>query len=61
MATEMHRFMLSIPKEMESEVQSVKKNYFYDKSYAEMYRQLIQIGLERMSAVDEEEVETTTA
>ncbi len=61
MATEMHRFMLSIPKEMESEVQSVKKNYFYDKSYAEMYRQLIQIGLERMSAMDEEEVETTTA
>ena len=33
-------FMLTVPTE------NLKRDMFYDKPYAEMYRQLIQIGIE---------------
>lgn len=48
MATEMKRFTLSIPVDIENNAKAVKKDIFFDKSNSEMYRQLIRIGLEVM-------------
>lgn len=47
MNTKTIRFMLTVPKDMAQKAEVLKKNMFYDKPYAEMYRQLIQIGIEK--------------
>lgn len=39
------RFMLTVPADMAAKAEMLKKNLFYDKPYAEMYRHLIQIGM----------------
>jgi len=44
MKAENKRIMITIPPDLEAEIQSLKK--FYDKPYAEMYRQIIRTGLE---------------
>lgn len=45
MATNNTRFMLTIPEEIAKRAEVLKKNIFYDRPYAEMYRQLIQLGM----------------
>lgn len=47
MTIEKRPVMLSLPKDLETEVNELKKDKFYDKSYAEMYRQLIRSGITR--------------
>ena len=46
MKAENKRIMITIPPDLEAEIQSVKKEKLYDKPYAEMYRQIIRTGLE---------------
>ena len=48
MAGTMERLMVSIPPEVKSEIDAVKQREFYDKSYSELYRQIIRLGLDRM-------------
>lgn len=42
------RFMLTVPNDMAKRAEGLKKNVFYDKPYAEMYRQLIQLGMDKL-------------
>ena len=42
------RFMLTVPVDMAEKAEWLKKNLFYDKPYAEMYRQLIQLGMDEI-------------
>ena len=46
MKAENKRIMITIPPDLEAKIQSLKKEKFYDKPYAEMYRQIIRTGLE---------------
>lgn len=48
MANVTARFMLTIPVDMAEKAEELKKNLFYDKPYAEMYRQLIQLGMDEI-------------
>lgn len=41
------RISVSISKELEAKIKAVKKDKFFDKSYAEMYRHLIEKGAEQ--------------
>lgn len=50
MATDMKRVMLSLPKDLASETDEVKRHQFYDKPYSEMYRYLLQRGLDALKA-----------
>ena len=47
MATNMKRVMLSIPPEDKEEIEIIKQKEYYDKSYAELYRYLLRLGLEK--------------
>lgn len=47
------RFMLTIPLEMAARAEELKRDFFYDKPYAEMYRQLIRLGMEEMQKREE--------
>lgn len=49
MATAMNRVMISIPADLESEIAQLKQSRFYDKPYAELYRQVIRSGLDMMT------------
>ena len=42
------RFMLTEPVDMAEKAEALKNNLFYDKPYAEMYRQLIQLGMDEI-------------
>lgn len=42
------RFMLTVPSDMAKRAEELKKDIFYNKPYAEMYRQLIQIGMDKL-------------
>lgn len=55
MANTMERLMVSIPAEVKSEIDAVKQRKFYDKPYAELYRQIIRLGLDKMKEVAEKE------
>lgn len=48
MANTRERLMVSIPAEVKREIDAVKQREFYDKSYAELYRQIIRLGLDKM-------------
>ncbi|MPN22543.1 hypothetical protein SDC9_169926 [bioreactor metagenome] len=52
MATDMKRIMLSLPKDLEAEVDEIKRGKFYGQSYAEMYRQLISLGIAQIKNCD---------
>ncbi len=39
--------MLTVPNDMARRAEILKKDIFYNKPYAEMYRQLIQIGMDK--------------
>ncbi len=43
------RFSLTIPSDMAKRADALKKNFFYDKSYAEMYRHLIHLGMNELT------------
>lgn len=49
MAASMNRVVISVPEDIEAEVERLKKTMFYDKPYAEVYRQAIRLGLEKMA------------
>lgn len=42
------KFILTIPTDIEADAAEVKRDLFHDKSYAEMYHQLILIGIEKL-------------
>lgn len=42
------RFMLSVPEDMAERVDELKKTVFYNRSYAEMFRYLIRLGLDEV-------------
>lgn len=44
MATEMRRFMVSIPKELDKKLRSVKQAKFFGDSWSEMCRNLLDKG-----------------
>ena len=48
MPTTNTRFTLSVPTDIAERADTLKKNIFYDKPYAEMYRQLILLGMEKL-------------
>lgn len=48
MATSMNRVVISVPEDIELEVERLKQTVFYDKPYAEVYRQAIRLGLQQM-------------
>lgn len=48
MANMATRFMLTVPVDMAEKAEALKNNLFYDKPYAEMYRQLIQLGMDEI-------------
>ena len=50
MPTESTRFMLTVPDDMAKQIEALKKDVFYDKPYAEMFRQLIQFGIDIVDA-----------
>ncbi len=57
MATNMNRVVISVPKDIETEVERLKQTTFYDKPYAEVYRQAIRLGLEKMKEACDESLE----
>ena len=50
------RFMLTVPKDMAQRAETLKKDIFYNKPYAEMYRQLIQIGMDELQKEEHEAI-----
>ncbi len=48
MSTNMTRLMVSIPQDVKNEIDTLKQKEYYDKPYAELYRQIIRLGLEKM-------------
>ena len=42
------RLTLNVPEEIAAEAEKLKKEIFYNKSYAEMYRKLIEMGIKEM-------------
>lgn len=48
------RFVLTLPQDLAEQTQILKKEIFYDKPYAEMYRQLIQLGLQNLHNGEDE-------
>lgn len=55
MTTNMNRVMISIPADIKTEIECLKRARFCDKPYSEIYRQLIRLGLEKMADQDEKE------
>lgn len=54
MPTNMNRVVISVPEDIVAEVERLKQTMFYDRPYAEVYRQAIRLGLERMAEADKE-------
>lgn len=50
MATTSVRFMLSVSDDIAKQAEVLKKEIYFDKPYAEMYRQLIRLGMEALKA-----------
>lgn len=48
MSTNNARFMLAVPEDILKQSEALKRELFYNKPYAEMYRQLIQLGLDTL-------------
>ena len=49
MATNMNRIMISVPTDIEAEIERLKKTTYYDRPYSEIYRDLIRLGKEKMN------------
>ena len=48
------RFVLNVPDDLAKQTETLKKEVFYDRPYAEMYRQLIKLGLKSLNSQDKE-------
>ncbi|SPZ51231.1 Uncharacterised protein [Sarcina ventriculi] len=46
MATSLRRFSISIPADIEKELDTLKQKEFYNKTQSEMLRHLIRLGVE---------------
>ncbi len=55
MATNMKRVTISISESMENDIKMLKRTLFYDKSYSELYRQLLQYGINTLKEKRNEE------
>jgi len=55
MATKNARFMLTIPEDIAKRAEVLKKDTYYNKPYAEMYRLLIQFGMDSLEYKKREE------
>lgn len=53
MPTSNSRFTLTVPDDMAKRAEALKRIEYYDKPYAEMYRQLIQLGMDTMESAKE--------
>ena len=53
MAAKKRRFMLTVPEDVAADAARVKREFFCDKPYSEMYRQLIRMGLDVTKAEKE--------
>ena len=53
MATELKRLTITIPEDLESALDKVKQERFYNDSQSEMIRQLIVAGLEARKEAEE--------
>ena len=53
MPTNSKRVMVTIPPEVEKEIDNLKQKKFYDKSYSEMYRRILQVGITQIKEADE--------
>lgn len=49
MPTNMNRIMISVPKDIEEEIQQLKKTTYFDRPYSDIYRDLIRLGVEKMN------------
>ena len=58
MATKMKRVTISISDNMENDIKMLKRTLFYDTSYSELYRQLLQHGIDSMKEKRNEEDKT---
>lgn len=59
MATSMKRFMLTVAPEMERTLDELKQKMFYNKSYSEMYRYILEVGMSAIKSSDFERQEET--
>jgi metal-responsive CopG/Arc/MetJ family transcriptional regulator len=50
MSESMNRVMISVPEDVRAQIEQLKMTKYYDRPYAEIYRQLIKLGLEKMDA-----------
>ena len=50
MATKNKRALVSLPPEWDAELNEAKKTSYFDKTYSEMYRQLIRLGMDSLKA-----------
>ena len=55
MAGKTTRFLLTVPNDLAQQTEELKRTVFYNKPYAEMYRRLIQLGIEQLSENKEHE------
>ncbi len=61
MELSMKRVILSIPAEVASEIEQIKRERFYDKPYAEIYRQMIRLGLDSLKGCGVENERSSSA
>lgn len=55
MEKNVRRIMVSIPSEIANQINEVKKADFYDRSYAELYRYILALGLEKIQEISQPE------
>ena len=55
MATNMKRVTISISESMENDIKMLKRTLFYDKTYSELYRQLLHHGIDSLKEKRNEE------
>lgn len=48
MSNKVHRIVVTVPEEMERDIALIKRRLFYDKTYAQLCRQAIRLGLESL-------------
>ena len=53
--TDAVRFTLTIPADIVEQVNELKRDKFYDKPYAELYRYLIELGIKATTLVNAKE------
>lgn len=49
------RLIITVPTDMAQRAEALKREIFYDKPYAEMYRQLIRLGIDKIQESTDKE------